>query len=87
MMDDLTKSALLAAREALATWCATSAPDECSPENVRAAQERLSEGGTLWYIATVNQKITDALAVHMPGHTDLMVSPESLDQWLDENSP
>jgi hypothetical protein len=35
--------------------------------------------GEFWY--------TVGCPVHYLGHTDLMVSPESLDAWLDANPP
>jgi hypothetical protein len=52
------RDVLQTAQEAMATWCAVTAPTECSEENVAAALKRINEGGTLWYIATVNDKIT-----------------------------
>lgn len=39
------------------TWCAVHAPDECSEKHVKAAQDRISEGGTLWYIATIAEQL------------------------------
>lgn len=59
---DKTDEALTEARHAMETWCAIYAPDECSPANVTKARERISEGGTLWYIANVTKKLDDAIA-------------------------
>lgn len=54
--------ALEAAEEALNTWVHVHAPDECREEDVAASRARLMEGGTLWYLATVLQKVRTARA-------------------------
>ncbi len=48
-----------------------------------------------WLCAACGERITSDLAclpcpmrtVLAPGHTDLMVSPEGLDEWLADNPP
>lgn len=50
------------AQEAMMVWTNTYAPEMCDPEGVKKSQELLNEGGTLYYIATVSQSLSEALA-------------------------
>jgi hypothetical protein len=54
-------TALRAAIVALNDWTCTYAPEFCSEQHVKAAQERVNEFGTLYYIASVTKQCTDAL--------------------------
>lgn len=56
------RGALDSGIEALNTWVHVHAPDECREEDVKASRERLMEGGTLWYLATVLEKLRRARA-------------------------
>ena len=50
------------AQEAMMVWTNTYAPEMCDPEGVKKSQELLNEGGTLYYIATVSQSLSESLA-------------------------
>jgi len=55
------RTALKAAIIALDDWTNTYAPEFCDEERVKQAQNRLTEHGTLYYIATVVKQCSDAL--------------------------
>ncbi len=50
------------AREAMMVWTNTYAPEMCDSDSVKKSMELLNEYGTLYYIATVNEALSDALA-------------------------
>lgn len=50
------------AKEAMRVWTNTYAPEMCNPDTVAESKKLIDEGGTLYYIATVNEQISDALA-------------------------
>lgn len=53
-------------KTALQRWVCTYAPDECNPERVRETYTQIQEdGGTLAYIAHLNQRIGAALDMHL----------------------
>ncbi len=58
---DKTDEALAAAKDALKTWVCIHAPDLCKEEHVQAARGKVSEFGTLWYIAQANKLVMDAI--------------------------
>ena len=55
------RAALKTAIIALDDWTNTYAPEFCDEERVKQAQNRLTEYGTLYYIATVVKQCRDAL--------------------------
>jgi len=58
---DALRNALKTAIIALDDWTNTYAPEFCDEERVKQAQNRLTEYGTLYYIATVVKQCRDAL--------------------------
>ena len=64
----MTKKELALLRDcktALQRWMRTHAPDECSEESVREAYRAINEaGGTLFYIADLNHRISEVLNSH-----------------------
>lgn len=60
MDKQILTDALDAAILALDDWTAITAPDFCDEARVKAAQERLTNYGTLWYIATTIDKLRKA---------------------------
>lgn len=56
------REALIVAQTAINDWLHLYAGEFCDEERVKEAQERVGEGGTLWYIASVNQIIAEAIS-------------------------
>lgn len=60
-MSEATEAALKSAILALDDWTNTYAPELCDEERVKQAQARITEYGTLAYIATVVEQCRNAL--------------------------
>ena len=56
------KAALLRSMIALDDWLNTYADDQCDPKRVQEARDRISEFGTIGYIADVQEQNRKALA-------------------------
>ena len=59
---DAAEASLKKSQQAISDWTCTYASDMCRPENVKAANDRIGEVGTIYYQANVNQTIQSALA-------------------------
>lgn len=55
------RSSIKMAQTAINDWLHVHAPEECSPEVVAETRNRLSQFGTAYYIAMVQQHLTKAL--------------------------
>ena len=60
-VNEALRAALKNAIIALDVWTSTFAPEFCDEERVKQAQNRLTEYGTLYYIANVVKQGRDAL--------------------------
>ena len=52
---------------AIDDWLHSYAPDHCNAQDVAETKKRLSEYGTLWYIASIQKKIRETLRQPFPG--------------------
>lgn len=62
-MDENTRQLLKEASEALDDWLHTFASELCDEKKVQESYDRIhAGGGTLYYIASLNQRIKQALS-------------------------